>query len=106
MKRIALFSLILLAPLPGIALADPAPVDAAKQTEAAPTRAVGVVKKADPAKGSVTLAHEAIPSLGWPAMTMGFKVRDPALFGKLQVERKVEFEFVKQPDGYVVTAVK
>lgn len=106
MKRTVLFSLILLAPLPGIALADSAPVAAAKKNDAAPNRAVGVVKKADPAKGSVTLAHEAIPSLGWPAMTMGFKVRDPALFDKLVAERKVEFEFLKQADGYVVTAVK
>ena len=48
----------------------------------------------------------AIPSLGWPAMTMGFKVRDPALFDQLVAARRVAFEFVKQADGYVVTAVK
>ncbi|MDR0634849.1 MAG: copper-binding protein, partial [Azoarcus sp.] len=30
----------------------------------------GVVKKIDPAKQRLTLQHDPIPALGWPAMTM------------------------------------
>jgi len=41
------------------------------------------VKKVDAKAGSVTLAHEPVASLNWPAMTMGFKVKDSALMNKL-----------------------
>jgi Cu(I)/Ag(I) efflux system periplasmic protein CusF len=68
--------------------------------------AVGVVKQVDAAAGKVTIAHEAIKTLGWPAMTMSFSVKDKMLFDKLAVGKKVNFEVAKQGDDYVVTAVK
>jgi Cu(I)/Ag(I) efflux system protein CusF len=69
-------------------------------------KASGVVKKIDAAKGSVTLAHGPVAELKWPAMTMGFTVKDKALLGKLAVGRKVDFEFIEQGKSYVVTAVR
>jgi Cu(I)/Ag(I) efflux system protein CusF len=66
----------------------------------------GVVKAVDPAKGTVTLAHEPVPSLKWPKMTMGFAVNDKSLFDKLAVGKKVAVEFVQQGSNYVVTEVK
>ena len=69
-------------------------------------KATGVVKKVDPKSGTVTLAHEPIKSLNWPAMAMGFQVRDKTLLDKLQPGKKVEFEFVQQGKDYVVTGVK
>lgn len=69
-------------------------------------KGVGTVKKVDPAKGTVTLAHGPIKSLNWTAMTMGFAVKDKALFDKLATDKKVEFEFVQQGKDYVITAVK
>ena len=69
-------------------------------------KAVGVVKKTDPAKGTVTLAHEPIKSLNWSAMTMSFVVKDKALFDKLAADKKVEFEFVQQGKDYLITVVK
>jgi Cu(I)/Ag(I) efflux system protein CusF len=69
-------------------------------------KASGVVKKIDAAKGSVTLAHGPVPELKWPAMTMGFTVKDKALLDKLAVDKTIDFEFVEQGKGYVVTAVK
>ena len=69
-------------------------------------KAVGVVQKVDVAKGTVTLAHEPIKSLNWPAMTMGFIVKDKMLFDGLAVGKKVEFEFAQQGANYVITAVK
>lgn len=65
-----------------------------------------VVKAADPAKGIVTLAHEPVAGLNWPAMTMGFSVKDKALFDNLSVGRRVNVEFTQQGSDYVVTAVK
>lgn len=69
-------------------------------------KATGVVKKMDPKAGTVTLAHDPVKSLNWPAMTMGFQVKDKALLNKLAVDKKVEFEFVPQGKDYVITAVK
>ncbi len=68
--------------------------------------ATGMVKKVDAGAGVVTLAHEAIPSLNWPAMTMSFQVKDKMLLDKLLVGKKVDFEFVQGDTGYVVTSVK
>lgn len=69
-------------------------------------KAVGVVKKLDAKTGVVTLAHEAVNSMNWPPMTMGFMVKDKMLLDKLAVGKKVNFEFIQNADGYVVTAVK
>ena len=77
-----------------------------KKDKATVHKATGVVKKVDPAKGTVTLAHGPVKELNWPAMTMVFTVKDKALFDKLAVDRKIEFEFAQQGSNYVVTAVK
>jgi Cu(I)/Ag(I) efflux system protein CusF len=69
-------------------------------------QATGVVKSTDHAKGTVTLAHDPVKSLKWPAMTMGFQVKDKTLLDKLPAGKKVEFEFVQQGRDYVITSVK
>jgi Cu(I)/Ag(I) efflux system protein CusF len=69
-------------------------------------KATGVVKKLDSKAGTVTLAHEPVKSLNWPAMTMGFTVKDKALLDNLQPGKKVEIEFVQQAKDYVITSVK
>jgi len=79
---------------------------AAKTTQNANHQATGIVKAIDPAKGTVTLAHEPVASLRWPAMTMRFTVKDKALFDKLVVDKKVDFEFKQQGKDYVLTAVQ
>ena len=63
-----------------------------------------VVKDVDVTHGKVTLAHEPVQSLNWPAMTMGFSVKDKALFDKLVTGKKVKVDFVQQGSDYVVTA--
>lgn len=65
-----------------------------------------VVKAVDMDNGKVTLAHEPVKSLNWPAMTMKFSVKDKVLFDKLHVGQKVEAEFIQQGSDYVVTGVK
>ena len=65
----------------------------------------GVVKNIDSA-GKVTLQHGPVKSLGWPAMSMGFAVKDKALMPKLAVGSKVHVEFDKQGGDYVITSVK
>lgn len=85
--------------------ATPPPAEA-RTPAAAAHAAVGVVKRVDRRSGTVTLAHEPVKSLGWPAMTMGFKVTDPSLFDKLIEGRKVEFTFTAHDRNYVLKSVK
>lgn len=66
----------------------------------------GVVKKINAKAGVVTIAHEPVNSMNWPAMTMGFKVKDTMLLDKLAQGKKVHFEFVREGDDYVVTSLK
>lgn len=68
--------------------------------------ATAVVKSVDPANGKVTLAHGPVKSLNWPAMTMGFAVKDKALLDKLAVGKKVKVEFTQEGNDYIVTSVK
>lgn len=69
-------------------------------------KTTAVVKSANADKGTVTLAHEPVKSLNWPAMTMSFTVKDKSLFDKLASGKKVDVEFEKQGSNYIVTAVK
>ena len=66
----------------------------------------GVVKSFDAANGSITLAHEPIKSLNWPAMTMAFKVKDKSLLDKVKPGDKVQFTVVQSGNDYVVTSLK
>ncbi len=66
------------------------------QAQGGSHQASGTVKKLDPTKGTVTLAHGPVKSLGWPAMTMGFVVKDKKLFDKLAADKKVDFEFTQE----------
>jgi Cu(I)/Ag(I) efflux system protein CusF len=65
-----------------------------------------VVKKVDQEKGKVTLAHEPIPSLNWPAMTMGFAVKEKKLLDQLGEGQKVQVELTKRGKDYVIVDVK
>ena len=68
--------------------------------------AVGVIKKIEPASGRITLRHEAIAALGWPAMTMPFAVKDKKILTALKPEQRVEFEFVQQGSAPVITSIR
>ncbi len=68
--------------------------------------AKGTVTKVDASSKKVTLAHEPVESLSWPAMTMGFVVQDEQLLNNLNVGDTVDFEFMKAEQGYVITEVK
>ena len=79
---------------------------AVDKTVATTHKGIGVVKNIDATDGIVTLAHEPIKSLNWPAMTMGFKVNDKKLIDKLTQGSKVEFTLVQSGKDYVITSIK
>ncbi|AYC33076.1 heat-shock protein HtpX [Pseudomonas cavernae] len=55
-------------------------------------KAEGTVKAIDIQQNTVTLAHDAVPVLQWPAMTMAFSATPVQLAG-LRVGDRVAFEF-------------
>ena len=66
----------------------------------------GSVDSLDAKAGTLTLNHEAIGSLKWPAMTMEFAVANPSLLAGLKPGSAVNFEFVeRQPGEWVITRV-
>ena len=67
---------------------------------------VGVVKSVDAAKGTVTVDHEAVNTMSWPAMTMTFKAKDKKMLESLAPGKKVEFDFVQQGKDHIITSVK
>jgi Cu(I)/Ag(I) efflux system protein CusF len=79
---------------------------AASQSEAKAHSGVGVVKSVDAEKGTVMLAHEPIPSMRWPSMTMKFIAGDRKLLEKLTPGKRVEFDFVQRGRDYVLTRLK
>lgn len=64
----------------------------------------GVIEEISP--GELTLAHDAVPALKWPAMTMGFKLSSPQLAAGLTARQQVRFTFTKQGEDYVITAIE
>ena len=64
----------------------------------------GVVKSVDPDKGTITLAHEAIPALEWPAMTMRFKI-DRQLASTVKPGQHVTFELAANGMGGAIKKV-
>lgn len=66
-------------------------------TKPTDVQGVGVVKTIDEAKGTITLQHQAITTIGWPAMTMSFKMASLELLKTVKVGDKVQFGL--HPDG-------
>ena len=66
----------------------------------------GRIVSADAKTGALTMEHEPIPALKWPAMTMEFEVDNPAILQGLKPGQAVGFEMVKKDGDYVVTAIR
>jgi Cu/Ag efflux protein CusF len=54
----------------------------------------GVVRSIDARANTVTIAHGPIAALGWPAMTMAFRVHSPEVLNGVAVGARVHFELM------------
>ncbi|MCR3937537.1 MULTISPECIES: copper-binding protein [Aeromonas] len=66
----------------------------------------GVISRIDAANGKVGIKHEAIANLKMPAMTMVFRVADPALLKDLKVGDAVRFHAENPAGKLTVTAIQ
>ena len=58
------------------------------------------------APDSVTISHQPVPALNWPAMTMTFKAPDQAMIAGLQNGAAVEFSFRQEGSDNVLMEIK
>ena len=65
----------------------------------------GVVKAVDAKAGTVTIAHEPIPALKWPAMNMKFKVENADVLKDVTVGKKIHFVLKNVGGKPVVTQI-
>ena len=67
--------------------------------------AQGTVNSVDRASSTVNITHEPVESIGWPRMTMDFKLAEPRLGEGLDVGRRVDFRF-RADDGTSPTVTR
>ena len=66
----------------------------------------GVITRLDEGSGKLGIKHEAIENLKMPAMTMVFRVADPALLQDLKVGDAVRFHAENPAGKLTVTAIQ
>jgi len=67
----------------------------------------GIIKAINTAENSVTLQHEPIPILSWPAMTMNFSMDKTVALNQFKIGDQVQFTFKKGGDNtYMITNFK
>lgn len=62
-------------------------------------RGSGAIKSVDGPGARITLLHEAIPGMNWPAMTMTFRVDNRAILRGMKPGDRVQFEFQRSRTG-------
>jgi len=93
-------------PQPG-AEAPEAPTGAPPAGVAAPTPTHQTTGRiASVAADAVTIDHEAVAAIGWPAMTMTFRAPDPQMLQGLETGQAVGFSFRQEGNDYVVTEIR
>ncbi|WP_198355245.1 efflux RND transporter periplasmic adaptor subunit [Sphingomonas sp. MA1305] len=80
-------------------IGEQSPASAKPQTSAAGQvhETIGRIEAIDPS--SVTLSHQPVPAIGWPAMTMTFRVVDPKLVRGYRKGERVRFGLDQPPEG-------
>ncbi|HZV54238.1 MAG TPA: efflux RND transporter periplasmic adaptor subunit [Rhodocyclaceae bacterium] len=67
----------------------------------------GTLDAIDARAGTVTITHQPVASLKWPAMTMEFVPANPALLAGVKPGTPIAFEFVeRKPGEWVITKIE
>ena len=67
---------------------------------------VGTVIAVDAAAGTVSLDHEAIAAIRWPAMSMQFTAENPAILQGIAVGDRVAFELKSASETQTLIAIQ
>ena len=88
----------------GSANADSGGLANGDASKAKAVKSSGTVTAIDKAAGKITLDHQPIPEVNWPAMTMAFSA-EPEVLGTVEVGDKVAFDATITGNAGEVTAV-
>lgn len=72
-------------------------------TGAQQVQAKGKILQIDKANAKVKITHEPIEQIGWPKMTMFFKVKEPVLLDQIKEGSDTQFTLEKVGSGYVIS---
>ncbi|KMO33113.1 hypothetical protein VQ02_21780 [Methylobacterium variabile] len=86
--------------------APPPPKPAAAQPPANTPLVSGTVQKVDEAAGKVTLDHERIPNIDMDAMTMAYRVADPAILKGVKAGDRVRFSADRVNGQLAITRIQ
>jgi Cu/Ag efflux protein CusF len=73
---------------------------------AAAEPADGEVRRIDKARGTVLLKHGELKSVNMGAMTMSFKLKDPAMADQLKEGDKVKFTVEQKGEDLIITSIR
>jgi Cu(I)/Ag(I) efflux system periplasmic protein CusF len=73
---------------------------------AGPITSTGTVTQVDAAAGTITINHQPIAAISWPAMTMQFTAENPAILQGIALGDSVSFEVKSATETSVVTSVQ
>ena len=66
----------------------------------------GEVRRIDKSRGTVLLKHGEIKSIHMGAMTMSFKLKDPAMADQLKEGDKVKFTVEPKGEDLIITSIR
>ena len=66
----------------------------------------GILREVLMDDSKVNMTHDPIPEIGWPDMTMYFKVKPDVSLDGFKPEDKVEFDLEEGADGYEIKAMR
>ncbi|NIA53058.1 copper-binding protein [Massilia sp. TW-1] len=81
------------------AMASPSQADPDALTE-------GAIQKVDKDTGKLTIKHGPLNNLDMPAMTMAFKVQDPAVLDQAKVGEQVRFRVERVNGSLTITKLE
>ena len=92
----------------GGTVASPSLADQGKAPATVPqaVEGEGVIRAIDRSAGSITLKHDPITALGWPAMTMAFPVQSPDMLKDLVVGQRVHFVLMNHGGKPMVSEIQ
>lgn len=110
MNRRVVFSMAAALVIAGPAIAQPVPRPDTSQTAQAsaqaPTASEGEVRKIDKEAGKITIKHGPLVNLDMPAMTMVFRVKDPAMLDRVKEGDKIKFVADRMNGAMTVTELE
>ncbi|KTC66382.1 Cation efflux system protein CusF precursor (plasmid) [Legionella adelaidensis] len=90
-----------------VAMAEPMAATSDTNSKSDEISAQGIIVSIDSKNQQLTINHQAIPALNWPAMTMAFSVESTVSLKDATAGDSIEFSLKKAgDDSYRVTSVK